>query len=445
MNPVLLIISVVILLAAMGYSVFYTIKFVKDRKDNVIDKTKLLHFLITALIAGLALMGVNFGRAVLHAWNMDALHVLLIIFGSILFASNVLVFFNTFVLRYWKKLPPLEDNVSKWNSRIMFITIPVMLVSILMMLEGLAPYVSYPLTNGVTFFTTEGFAVLSHYGEELPASQLGDFTLHLQWYGIIIVSGAVLVYFISDHKLYKIYKKHGLLDTCFLIAFPMGIIGARLWFCLVLRPDIYLADPIQILYINQGGLAVQGGALLGIISGVTYMVIFKRFVKIRECIDLVVPTILIAQAIGRWGNFFNHEVYGNVVNTADMWFIPTFIKNQMLVDFSDPTKMYIPLFLIESLVNIAGYFIITRLVGKLLRKVWNFPDGTIGAFYLIWYGIVRVIMEPLRYGESGEQDQFTQSWVTAFVFIGVGLAIIGLLCLYEYVILPKIKQRKEAK
>ena len=441
MNPVLLIISVVLLVAAIGYSVFYTIKFVKDRKDNTIDKTKILHFSISAAAAGLSLMGINFGRAVLHSWNMEAMHVIAIIFGSLFFGSAALIFFNTFVLRYYKKIPELEERIAKWNSRIMFITIPVMLVFILIMLEGLAPYVHYPLTNGVTFFGDNGFASLTTWDN--PGSGNG---LHLQWYGVIIVSGAVLVYFISDHKLYKVYKKHGLLDTCFLIAFPMGILGARLWFCLVLRPDYFLVHPAAIFTeINQGGLAIQGGALLGIISGVTYMVIFKRFVKIRQCIDFVVPTILIAQAIGRWGNFFNHEVYGNIVNTADMWFIPTFIKNQMLVDFADPTQMYIPLFFIECIVNICGYFIITRLVGKLLRKVWNFPDGTIGACYLIWYGIVRIIMEPMRYGESGQQDQFTQSWITAFVFVGVGLLIIGGLCLYEYVILPKIKAKKTAE
>lgn len=445
MNSILLIISVVLILASIGYTFFYLVKFVKDLRATALDKTRFLNLLIPMIVASFAMLGINLGRKIIHEWNMDALHIILVIVGSLIFPASVLLFINAFTLRYYKKKPDLVKNQYNLASKLMFISIPVILVSLLLMLEGLAPYVQYPLTNGFSLFTKEGWFVLTRYGESMPESSLGDFNLHIAWYGVIIVSGAVLVYFISDHKLYKIYKQHGLLDTCFIIAFPMGIIGARLWYCLILKSDFYLANPVEILKITDGGLAVQGGALLGIISGVTYMVIFKKFVAIRECIDLVVPTILIAQAIGRWGNFFNHEVYGNIVNTADMWFFPQFIKNQMLVDFSDPTKMYLPLFLIESIINICGYFIISRLVGVLLRKARKYPHGTLGALYLVWYGVVRLILEPLRYGAAGEKDKFMENIYTSIGFVVGGLVIIGLLCLYEYVIKPAIDKKKAQK
>lgn len=444
MESILLIISVTLVLLSLGYSIFYLVKFVKNKREKDFDKKRILNLLIPIIIASLFMVGINLGRKILHNWDMDALHIVLTILGSLLFASNVLLLIDTFILRYYKKSPELGENIRKWNSRLLFISIPTIVISFFVMMEGIGPYIQYPLTNGVTLFTVDGFAYLTRFGDLGPDSALGDFKLHIAWYGIVIVVGAVIAYFISDHRMYKIYKKHGLLDTCFLIAFPMGIIGARLWYCLVLKPDYYLADPVQILRIMDGGLAIQGGALLGIISGVTYMMVFKRFVNIRDAIDMVVPTILIAQALGRWGNFFNHEVYGAIVNKVDWWFIPTFIKEQMFVE-GEPTKMFVPLFFIESLINIAGYFIITKFVGEFLKKYWKYPKGTLASLYLVWYGIVRLVMEPLRYGANEEVDKFQQSWITAIVFVILGLLLIGFFYLLDLVIIPKIKANKKQK
>ncbi|HHU27584.1 TPA: prolipoprotein diacylglyceryl transferase [bacterium] len=229
------------------------------------------------------------------------------------------------------------------------------------------------------------------------------FNLEIRWYAITMITGAIVVYFICDY----LFKKEGwhkdLASNLLFICFPAGVIGARIWW--VLSNLDYVSKHGGFLYainISTGGLAIQGGVIFGALAGIIYVRLKHPEVNVLKGIDIVIPNILIAQAIGRWGNFANKEVFGSCVSKESLSFLPGFIVDQMSGEkLGDPItqacglgKAAQPLFLYESLLNLLGAFIISFV----LRKYWTkyrYP-GDLGALYLLWYGTVRIIMEPMR-------------------------------------------------
>lgn len=419
MNIAFFIIFLLLGLASFGYGFVYVIKKIKTKDDDKLHKIDYLRFLIPVFVTGIFTFLSNLFLGYMQNWVYNVKEYLFLAFGSYFFAAFITYFIYAFVLYYYK--PTLEVERRKYIFYSLFPSAILAIVTMFLMSEGMAMHLTYPLVEGIN---------------------IGSF--HIQFYGILIVSGAVLVYFICDHRFYQRFKKHGILDPIFLIAFPMGIIGARLWYCLVLEPAHYLADPVKILYIWEGGLAIQGGAIFGIIFGVIAMVTLRKYVNIRWAMDIIVPAILIAQAIGRWGNFFNHEVYGAAVEGSNWSFLPTMVYNQMGVEFSNGmisgTQIYVPLFLIECVSNLAGYFIIAYAIGQPLKKWLSLGDLT--ACYIIWYGLTRIIMEPMRqgWGNDGEAFAYSQSYITAFVFVGVGILLIIAFHVYDYIRKKKGKE-----
>ncbi len=423
MEWILFVISLLIGVASIVALIYFLAKFIKDRRILIINKSIFVQLLTPSIAFGVAWALFIFGCGLVNFWTISGIELFEMILGGFLFGFNFCVILVTFIIRYYKT--NLSDELQiKWVSYALFISIPLIILGFLLFMEGCAAHFTYPLTNGISF-TSNGIVWTTYNNNP------GGF--HIAFYGVIIVAGAIIVYFICDHKFYQKYHKHGLLDTCFLIAFPMGIIGARLWYCLVLQPTVYLNSPAAIFQIWDGGLAIMGGAILGVATGVAYMLLFRKYINLRWAIDIVVPTILIAQAIGRWGNFFNHEVYGVETEMSSWFFIPTFIRNQMAVGFNGglpaSSKMFVPLFLIESCTNLTGYFIIRYAIGKPLKK-W-LALGDLGCCYFIWYGITRAIMEPMR-NQNGGNDYFSASWYTSFVLIGIGVLGIVAFQLYEF-------------
>ncbi len=437
MNSILLYIGVILIVGILGYLGYELSLMIKARDVNEVDKITMYKGI--GIVGGLS---ISFpilmeGIALLNAYPMNATdHVLVIVFG-LLFGLGLSTFIISFVMFYYK--PDFDQKLRKYFRIAMFSAIPFMVFGFSYMLEGIAPYMSYPLINSI-IFTGEGII----FGTANSSPE--GFTI--AFYGVIILIGAVIAYLIGDHKFYKKFGKHGIIDSMFLIAFPAGIVGARLWYCLVLEPDIYFKDPARIFEVWDGGLAIMGGAILGIIAGVAFMMTFRKYVSVRWAIDMIVPGILIAQAIGRWGNFLNHEVFGALqdattglntvaVSMSDWWFLPTWITNQMAVGFSNgsPTSdmMYIPLFLIECVTNIAGYYIIVYGIGKPLKK-W-LPEASLGCLYISWYGLTRVVLEPMRYNGAGfssaDNFEYAASLYTAWGMVAAGLVGIGLLWLYD--------------
>lgn len=410
-------ISLIAVIAAFVFLHLTLKKIVKNESATSLSRQDLIKILSAiggaALFAFLAMLGLILAKG----WNLRGGEYAMALIGSFVFILGLSSLYAAFGLNFYK--PTLEAKILKIVRLVMYISIPVIIIFLALATEGVADYLTYPLVNRISL--TEGFVD--------PFNRTAQYAV--TFYGILIVSGAVIVYFVSDHFFFKKFKRHGILDSTFYVAFPAGLVGARLWYCYVLEFDRYANDFLAVLQVWDGGLAIMGGAILGIIAGVTFMLVRRKYVNIRWAMDVIVPAILIAQAIGRWGNFFNIEVHGLEVAASSWSFLPSIISNNMAFSSTDGPaaagNIYVPLFLIESISNLAGYFLITYGVGKGLRKWLSLGDLSMA--YLIWYGATRAIMEPLRSADF----EYGQSWISSFILIGVGVLGIVAFHVYDFV------------
>ena len=335
--------------------------------------------------------------------------------GSLFFGVSLPGFVYFFILRYWGKEVP--DNLKSGFFKIVLLSAALLCLGLWLLTNSFAEYLIYPLVNGLNF--QKGFVN--------PLSVDGP---NIAWYAICILSGAILVYFICDHRLYVEYGKHGIVEGTFLIAFPSGIIGARIGYVIGEWKTQFAGQPWwKIFAIWEGGLTILSGAIIGIVVGVIWFITHQKKYNIWLAVDLIVPTILIAQAIGRWGNFFNCEVHGLEVS-YDVWkyLLPKIVlKNatySSVLGWATPGRIYLPLFYIEATVNLLGYCVIRFLVGKALKKYLELGD--LAFLYISWYGLTRVIMEPLRHPSFNMGENGYWSWFWSFVFVLVGiLCIVG--------------------
>ena len=206
---------------------------------------------------------------------------------------------------------------------------------------------------------------------------IGPFTVH--FYGLIIAVGLLLavIYGCKRAKLFGI-KEDDLLDGVLFVT-PFAILCARLYYC-VFEWDRYADNPIRILYIWEGGLAIYGG-VLGAIVGVAVFCKFKK-IKLPALLDLVSLGFLIGQSIGRWGNFFNREAFGA---ETDAW-----LRMGLYSPLTGSITYHHPTFLYESLWNALGFVVL-----HFLSKKRTF-DGQIALGYALWYGLGRTFIEGLR-------------------------------------------------
>ena len=210
--------------------------------------------------------------------------------------------------------------------------------------------------------------------------------IQIKWYSFFILLAMVTAYFIISRET----KKKGLDDdelvNMAFYSIIIGIIGARTYFVLF-NLDYYLANPSEIIMIWNGGLAIHGGILAALI----FLIIYTRKKKINLLLllDTIVVGLIIAQAIGRWGNFFNSEAYGRIVSKGylESLHIPKAIINGMYIKgaYREPTFLY------ESLSSCIGFIILL-----LVRKIKSIKTGTLSSIYLIWYGIFRLLIEGHR-------------------------------------------------
>lgn len=468
-----IIFGAVLLAASVGFSLFKLIPMCLTVKKGITEQNQKKDIISLAIgticsgIAGISLfLGLLYNNKDIAEHGIEAVHLVLIIFGALIFFPSFLWFVWTLTLKHFKT--DMEDPIKKWVRHTNVITVFSSIVFFLIMMEGLGFYLTYPLPNSITFGGENG---ILGYPDE------GKSGFSIAFYAICILSGAILVYFICDHRFYKIYGKHGMLESLFLVAFPSGLIGARLWYCYVLEFDKYSKwtgewnAPNNPFAVWDGGLAIMGGALLGIIVGVAWVVFVKKQIKIRQAVDIIVPTILIAQAVGRWGNFFNIEVYGSAMMTmSEGFWIPSFVKYNMVAivdsgftpykDLTHSTVYNLPLFWVEFITNLAGYYFIRYLfeaklflkgIAKLSNKIAvktkhgalsektmhtienAFPIGGCAGLYLIWYGFTRLFLEPLRSG----QFEYQASSDSSVLLICLGAGLIALFAIYQYLIEPK--------
>ena len=209
------------------------------------------------------------------------------------------------------------------------------------------------------------------------------FGLSIRWYGIIIASG-VLMAFLSSYFLAKRKElDFDLIIDGFLWSFPFAIIGARLYY-VAFEFENYNSI-WEIINTRQGGMAIHGG----LIGGLLVAFIFTRYRKVNffEYIDVIMPGVILAQAIGRWGNFMNKEAHGGPVTEEFISKFPEFIQNGMLINGT----YYHPTFLYESLWNILVFAILIYILNKKKNE-----HGIVIGSYMILYSIGRFFIEGLR-------------------------------------------------
>ncbi|MFC5630489.1 MULTISPECIES: prolipoprotein diacylglyceryl transferase [Streptococcus] len=242
------------------------------------------------------------------------------------------------------------------------------------------------------------------------AIKLGPITIH--WYALIIMTGVALaVYLASKEGPRKKITADDVTDFI-LVAFPLAILGARLYY-VIFEWSYYSKHLNEIWAIWNGGLAIYGGLITGAI--VLFIFSYYRMIKPIDFLDVAAPGVMIAQSIGRWGNFVNQEAYGKAVQHLD--YLPSFIKKQMYIDGSYRT----PTFLYESLWNLLGFLII-----MVLRRRPNFlKQGEVTAFYLIWYGCGRFVIEGMRTDSLMLMGLRVSQWLSAIlVVLGIIFVIV---------------------
>ena len=226
-------------------------------------------------------------------------------------------------------------------------------------------------------YTTISFPSLGLEMDPARTITLGSLTIH--YYGVIIALGLVLavVYACRRSKQFGI-KEDDLLDGVLWVT-PFAIVCARAYYCIFSWSD-YASDPISVLYIWKGGLAIYGG-VIGAVLGVIVFCRIKKL-KLGAVLDMVALGFLIGQSIGRWGNFFNREAFGAETES--------FLRMGLYNVVTGVTTYHHPTFLYESVWNAIG-FVLLHFQSK-NRKF----DGQTALCYAAWYGLGRSFIEGLR-------------------------------------------------
>ena len=239
------------------------------------------------------------------------------------------------------------------------------------------------------------------------ALSLGPITVY--WYGVIIAIGFALAVWYAMNKIKTIGLKSDDLIDLLLFAVPISIIGARAYYVLFNYDKLYYYDHASMYKIWDGGLAIYGGLIAAVLTGVIFALI--KGIRIGVLLDLGAMGFLIGQSIGRWGNFMNAEAYGSAASS----FLRMEITNLATMTATGAVH---PTFLYESLWNALGFLLLHLYFNK--RKM----NGEIFVYYVMWYGFGRGIIEGLRADSLYLLDtQLRVSQVFAFLSCLVALGV----------------------
>lgn len=204
---------------------------------------------------------------------------------------------------------------------------------------------------------------------------------NIAWYGVIIGFGMLLGVLLANYRAKKNGYKSDLIFDFILIALPVAIVCARLYY-VVFEWKAYMNDPMKIFAIREGGLAIYGGVIGGFLSAVVFCKINKF--PILKLIDLAIPSLILGQAIGRWGNFMNQEAYGAIITNTKLQFFPYGVYIDAVSEWHQATFFY------ESMWNLLMFIIVLIIARKTMK------DGILLASYFIGYGSARFFIEGLR-------------------------------------------------
>ena len=239
------------------------------------------------------------------------------------------------------------------------------------------------------------------------------FGVHIAYYGLIIASGLLVGIILCDFLCRKRGYDTNIPYVLVLFVVPLAILGARFYY-IVFSDQLTMSDFFNFSSGGFQGLAIYGAEIGGLIGVIIYCTIKKC--SVFAITDLIVPALILGQSIGRWGNFFNQEAFGIV---TDWTLFPFAVYIDALQEYHLATFFY------ESILNLIGFFILLTIFFKQKKH------GTVTASYLIWYGIVRALIEPLRTDSlifPGTSVDFVFNRIS-FV-LSIALVVVGVVLLY---------------
>ncbi len=268
-----------------------------------------------------------------------------------------------------------------------------------------------------------------------PGIGIGEFTvnkvafaifgLEVRWYGVIITFGMILAVLYAWYRTKQIgVSVDDLLDYA-IFAILFGVVGARLYYVIFDGVDSFW----EIFAIWQGGLAIYGGVIGGALA--VYGVSRYKKMSFWKMADCIIPGVMIAQAIGRWGNFFNGEAHGGVIaEGSPLYFIrmglfPHHVQGVVGMAYVHPTFLY------ESLWNVIGFTLI-----NVFYKKKSF-DGEVLFWYMAWYGFGRMFIESLR------TDSLVLGSIRMSLVVGLVSFIIGTAAIVTMRVRAHLKTKQE--
>lgn len=248
------------------------------------------------------------------------------------------------------------------------------------------------------------------------AFQIGPFQIH--WYAIAIVTGILIAVFMAVREAKRVGMTEDDIYDFVLWGVPLSFIGSRLYY-VAFEWNYYSQHLDQIFAIWNGGIAIYGGLIAGGIF--LYFFCKKRHLSLWKYLDVAAPAVILAQGIGRWGNFFNHEAYGPATTQTflESLHLPTFIIENMKINgvYHQPTFLY------ESIWDVLGCLVMV--IYRHFKK--EIKAGEIACIYLMWYSLGRFFIEALR-TDSLYIGTFRVSQVLSVILFIIGLGLM----IYKY-------------
>lgn len=212
--------------------------------------------------------------------------------------------------------------------------------------------------------------------------------IQIYWYGVIIAAGLFLGLYLATKEAERLKLHKDLIVDLIVFAAPIAIIFARIYY-VIFEWDRYANGPFwKVFAIWEGGIAIHGALIGAVLTAIVYARVKKQ--SFWQLADIIAPSLILGQAIGRWGNFINQEAHGGPIsaNTYENihQYLPDFIMNQMCID----GVMYHPTFLYESVWNIAVF------AALIIIRKYNPIRGHIFLYYLIMYSVGRFFIEGMR-------------------------------------------------
>ncbi len=267
-------------------------------------------------------------------------------------------------------------------------------------------------------------------------------SIEVRWYGVLIALGMVLAFLYAGYRAKQNKVIFDDLIDIGLFAIIFGVLGARLYYVIMEHNSYH--SLYDVIAIWNGGLAIYGGIIggaLAVFCVARYKAKKGKNISFPLCADMILPGVMIAQALGRWGNFFNGEAYGRIVEEGSpLYFLRMgLLSDNTIRDFGTRELVDVhPTFLYESLWNVLG-FVLINIFWK--KKKFN---GEVGLWYVAWYGFGRMFIEGLR-TDSLYVGPVRISQLVGFLcfIVGAGLIAWGRIVAFKKKTIEEVEREKE--